>query len=89
MDQPLNAGDGTNIRLSHVKVAGEEDRDETIKHIEFCDRRLNALDRKARSLSIKTNWTYWHLGKVFEAFCLVSTAQKISLVFFSYHLRDR
>jgi hypothetical protein len=48
-----------------------------IRHIELCDRQLDALDRGARSLSIKTNWTYWHLGKAYEAFCIVSAAWRL------------
>ena len=65
---------------SHLKADNTDERDETIKHIEFCDRQLDALDRKARSLSIKTNWTYWHLAKAYEAFCVVSTVPTMSSV---------
>jgi len=66
--------DGNNLSdlQSYPTAINTDDRDETIKHIEFCDRQLDALDRKARSLSVKTNWTYWHLGKAYEAFCTVS-----------------
>ena len=48
-----------------------------IRHIELCDRQLAALDRGARSLSIKTNWTYSHLGKAYEAFCIVSASRRL------------
>jgi hypothetical protein len=43
---------------------------------------MDVLDRKARGLSIKTNWTYWHLDRACEAFCVVSTIQiqKMSLM---------
>ena len=66
-------------RPSHLKADNTDERDETIKHIEFCDRQLDALDRKARSLSINTNWTYWHLAKAYEAFCVVSTVLTMNL----------
>ena len=72
-------GDHLSDYPSHLKANNTDDRDETIKHIEFCDRQLDALDRKARSLSVKTNWTYWHLAKAYEAFCVVSTVPKIEL----------
>lgn len=60
------------IHPSRLGADDTHDRDETIRHIEFCDRQLDALDRQVRSLSVKTNWTYWHLGKAYEAFCVVS-----------------
>jgi hypothetical protein len=60
------------VRPSRLGAVTTDDRDETIRHIEFCDRQLDALDRQARSLSVKTNWTYWHLGKAYKAFCMVS-----------------
>jgi hypothetical protein len=60
------------VRPSRLGTVTTDDRDETTRHIEFCDRQLDALDRQARSLSVKTNWTYWHLGKAYEAFCMVS-----------------
>ena len=60
------------VRPSCLGAVTTDNRDETIRHIEFCDRQLDALDRQARSLSVKTNWTYWHLGKAYEAFCMVS-----------------
>jgi hypothetical protein len=65
----------TDDKIASVSCLGAvttDDRDETIRHIEFCDRQLDALDRQARSLSVKTNWTFWHLGKAYEAFCMVS-----------------
>ena len=52
-----------------------------IRHIDLCDRQLDAFDRTARSLSFKTNWTYWHLGKAYEAFCIVSTPQRLELAY--------
>ena len=60
--------------LRRIGQAQGTDRDEVIRHIELCDLQLDALDRTARSLSVKTNWTYWHLGKAYEAFCIVSTS---------------
>lgn len=65
---------------AHLKAGNADERDETVKHMKFCDRQLDALDRKARSLSIKTNWTYWHLAKAYEAFCVISTLPTTSLV---------
>jgi len=66
--------DGNNLgdHCSRPKAIDMDDRDETIKHIELCDRQLDALDRQARSLSVKTDWTYWHLAEAYEAFCVVS-----------------
>lgn len=62
-----------------IGQANAPDRDEVIRHIELCDRQLDALDRNARSLSVKTNWTYWHLGKAYEAFCIVSPSHSLGL----------
>jgi hypothetical protein len=62
-----------------IGQANAPDRDEVIRHIELCDRQLDALDRNARSLSVKTNWTYWHLGKAYEAFCIVSPRHRLGL----------
>jgi hypothetical protein len=66
--------DGNNLSVHPSRLGADDtdDRDETIRHIEFCDRQLDALDRQVRSLSVQTNWTYWHLGKAYEAFCVVS-----------------
>ena len=79
LQAPANGNDPSD-HPSHLKANNTDNRDETIKHIEFCDRQLDALDRKARSLSIKTNWTYWHLAKAYEAFCVVSPVPTMSLV---------
>jgi hypothetical protein len=78
--QALPNGNDVSDYPSHLKANKTDDRDETIKHIEFCDRQLDALDRKARTLSVKTNWTYRHLGKAYEAFCVVITLPAMSLV---------
>lgn len=42
-----------------------------VDRIERCHRELDCLEGKARSLSVKTNWAYWRLGKAYQAFCLV------------------
>jgi len=67
------------VRPSCLGAVTTDNRDATIRHIEFCDRQLDALDRQARSLSVKTNWTYWHLGKAYEAFCMVSAPHGLKL----------
>ena len=35
-------------------------------------RHLQALDLQSAQLSVSTNWTYWGLGKAYQAFIQVS-----------------
>jgi hypothetical protein len=46
--------------------------DAAIRCVNRCFRQLDMLDAGMASLSIKTNWAYWQLGKAYEAFCEVS-----------------
>jgi hypothetical protein len=46
--------------------------DSAIRCVTRCFRQLDVLDTGMASLSVKTNWAYWQLGKAYEAFCEVS-----------------
>jgi hypothetical protein len=62
--QAAAVGNNLSDYPSPLQATNTDERDETIEHIESCDRQLDALDRQVRSLSIKTNWTYWHLANI-------------------------
>ncbi|KAJ9091664.1 hypothetical protein QFC21_007139 [Naganishia friedmannii] len=48
--------------------------DAAIRCVNRCFRQLDMLDAGMASLSVKTNWAYWQLGKAYEAFCKFNIA---------------
>jgi hypothetical protein len=60
--------------------------DAAIRYVNRCFRQLDILDAGIASLSIKTNWAYWQLGKAYEAFCEVSRLRLFINLFCSFCL---
>ena len=59
------------IKSSELEGLGSSS-DEAFRCVTRCCRQLDMLDAGMASLSIKTYWAYWQLGKAYAAFCKVS-----------------